>query len=190
MLKACWNDTSSIQDNLANLSHDIKEWKNITVENIARCKKQLLARIGGIQRKVQTERNNRFLVRLEADLQKELAHVLKMEEVMWFQRSRARWLVDGDRNTKYYHLKTITRRRCNKILMLRDSQGEWVEDDTVLKQMANDFYKGLFSTDGNEVSWFQTTISFPRLLDDEVTTRKKALCDSQNCNLRHFPNRR
>jgi hypothetical protein len=168
MLKACWKDTTSIKENLTTLSHDIQEWKNITVGNVANKKKHLLARIGGIQRKVQTERHNRFLVLLEAELQKELAHVLKMEELMWFQRSRARWLVDGDRNTRYYHLKTITRRRHNKILMLRDDNGEWVDDVTVLKHMANNFYKNLFSIDGNEVSWFQTKITFPRLLDEEL----------------------
>ncbi|GAU28913.1 hypothetical protein TSUD_59250 [Trifolium subterraneum] len=127
----------------------IKEWKNISIEKVNIKKREILARIGVIQRKVQGERNNIFLVQLEAKLQKELAHILKVEELMWYQRSRARWLVDGDRNTRYYHLKTITRRRHNKISMLRDMNGGWVEEVDVLKQMANN-------------------ISFPRLSDDEV----------------------
>ncbi|MCH92139.1 hypothetical protein A2U01_0013073, partial [Trifolium medium] len=117
MLESCWDGTSPIYEQLINLSHVIKEWKNISIE------------------------------KPEAKIQKELAHILKAEELMWFQRSRARWLVDGDWNTRYYHLKTITRtrRQQNRISMLRDSNGGWVEEADVLKQKANNFYKALFS---------------------------------------------
>jgi hypothetical protein len=34
--------------------------------------------------------------------------------------------------------------------------------------MANDFYKNLFSLDGNEVLCLKTLISFPSLLDEDV----------------------
>ncbi|MCI12397.1 protein binding protein, partial [Trifolium medium] len=46
------------------------------------------------------------LRRLETKLQCELHDIMKKEELMWFQRSRAKWLSDGDRNTRYYHVKT------------------------------------------------------------------------------------
>lgn len=42
---------------------------------------------------------------------------------MWFQRSRTKCLVDGDRNTKYYPLKTINGRRRNRISMLNNDEG-------------------------------------------------------------------
>ncbi|MCH79274.1 putative non-LTR retroelement reverse transcriptase [Trifolium medium] len=127
-----------------------------------------MVRIDGIQRKLQTERRNKFLFRLEKELQDELAHILKTEELMWFQRSRAKWLVDGDRNTRYYHLKAITRRRYNKINMLRDTQGNWIENVDALKQMANDYYKVLFSANGSVVNWYQTAVTFPRLHEDDL----------------------
>jgi hypothetical protein len=168
MLEACWSGTNSIQERLSNLAHDIKEWKNITIGSVTNKKRELLARIGGVQRKLQSERRNKFLFRLENQLQDELAHILKMEELMWFQRSRAKWLVDGDRNTRYYHLKTITRRRYNKIIMLRDVHGNWVEEVEELKQMANDYYKTLYAADRSVVNWYQTAITYPRLLGDEL----------------------
>ena len=58
--------------------------------------------------------------RLEVQLQEELSRILNKEEVMWFQHSRTMWLSDGDRNTMYYHMKTLARRKRNKILMLKD----------------------------------------------------------------------
>jgi hypothetical protein len=54
-----------------------------------------------------------------------------------FQRSRAKWLADGNRNARYYHLKTVSRRRRNNVIMLRDDQGEWIDDN---EQLSN--FKG------------------------------------------------
>lgn len=73
--------------------------------------------------------------------------MLQQEELLWFQKSRAKWMLDGDRNTKYYHLKAITRRNRNKILMLRNSEGAWVEEDVHIKAMVNSYYQALFVRD-------------------------------------------
>jgi len=148
MLKTSWNEIVPMQDKLKNLSHEIEEWKNITVDSVLIKKRELLACIGGIQKHLQRGRNNLFLVKLEKELQQELENILNMEELMWFQRWRAKWLTDGDRNTRYYHLKAITRRRGNQILTFRDDYGNWVEDREDLKHMANDFYKMLFYRGG------------------------------------------
>jgi hypothetical protein len=179
MLESCWSGAVPINAQLNHLTQVIKDWKYMTVEQVKNRKSELLARLGGIQRKLQGGRSNRFLVQLESELQNELAHILKAEELMWFQRSRARWLVDGDRNTRYYHLKTITRRRQNRILMLRNENGVWVDDEEVLKHMANEFYRVLFSNDGNEASWEQTQISFPRLDASEVQQIRGDISDEE-----------
>lgn len=63
---------------------------------------------------------------------------------MWYQRSQANWLVDGDRNTKYYHMKILSRKRFNKVRMLKDEQGKWIEDEDNIKIMMNDYYRQLF----------------------------------------------
>jgi len=47
---------------------------------------------------------------------------------MWFQRSQAKSFVDGDGNTRYCHLKTFNRRRKNNIFMLRDGNGNWIDN--------------------------------------------------------------
>jgi hypothetical protein len=82
-----------------------------------------MARIGGIQRHIQSGNNRVGLKRLEQRLQRELNDILRKEELMWYQRSRAKWLQDGDRNTRYYHLKTVSRRRRNNIIMLKNDSG-------------------------------------------------------------------
>lgn len=70
-------------------------------------KKRLKARINGIQRAASYGRNL-FLDKLEMELQKDLEEVLEQEEVLWFQKSCASWIRNGDRNTRYYHTKTLS----------------------------------------------------------------------------------
>ena len=53
-----------------------------------------------------------------------------------YQKSRRDWINCGDRNTRFFHQKTIHRRRVNRIVMLKNNSGEWVQDMDQLKSMA------------------------------------------------------
>lgn len=104
----------------------------------------MLARIGSIQKKYSEGRSNPYLTRLENQLQSELFTVLYQEELAWFQRSKMSWLHDGDRNTKYYRLKIFNWRRRNKIIMLRDSNGQWMEEEDKIERVVTSFYQNIF----------------------------------------------
>ena len=62
------------------------------------------------------------------ELRKEINECLIKEEVMWNQRSRAIWLKNGDRNTKFFHATATQRRRKNIIDGLRGPDVSWHED--------------------------------------------------------------
>jgi hypothetical protein len=61
-----------------------------------------------------------FLESLENELQDQLATTLYQEEYLLHQKSRGKWIANGDCNTEYYHSKTIVRRRRNKFVSLRN----------------------------------------------------------------------
>jgi hypothetical protein len=168
MIQQCWNEDDDIVSNLQKVKKNVQEWKIHNFNHVIKKKKELVGRIDGIQRSMQAGNNSGGLRRLEYKLQSELSVLLKQEELMWHQRSRAKWLVDGDRNTMYYHLKTVQRRRKNNIIMLKDDNGQWVDDVNQLQKLANEFYMKLFANDNMARDWQQTPISYPVLSQDEV----------------------
>jgi len=107
-----WGRGSDLLHIISNLTPQLKDWNHETFGNIFRRKKEVLARLNGIQNS-QNYGYSHFLEELEKDLQEQLAITLYQEECLWFQKSRSKWIVDGDQNTKYYHAKTIIRRPKN-----------------------------------------------------------------------------
>ena len=69
---------------------------------------------------------------------------------MWRQRSRVAWLSEGDRNTHFFHLRASNRRRKNLIKALEKQDGQLTEELTEMQQMALDFYKTLYTSEGVE----------------------------------------
>lgn len=87
------------------------------------------------------------LSRLELKLRKELETVLVQEEIFWFQKSRRDWIAFGDRNTKFFHQKTITRRARNQIKAIKDSCRVWLYDPQEIKREAVEFFSDLYAPD-------------------------------------------
>lgn len=83
------------------------------------------------------------------------------------QNSRIDGLCFGDSNTKFFHTMTLVIRRRNKKKMLKNEEGNWVEDATKLKDMAVDYYVRLFKS----MAWDGVKLvsgAFPRIGDDLI----------------------
>ncbi|XP_024178589.1 uncharacterized protein LOC112184556 [Rosa chinensis] len=60
-------------------------------------------------------------------LSQRLNELMSLDEMYWRQRSRAIWLKDGDRNSRFFHKKASNRRQKNRIKGLFDVNGVWQE---------------------------------------------------------------
>lgn len=86
--------------------------------------------------------------------------------MLWFQKSRIEAICDGDRNTRYFHLSTVIRRRKrNRIEALQKKEGQWVMDANQVKGMVLDYWKNLFQEESQSnhygrILWDLVTISF------------------------------
>ena len=80
----------------------------------------------------------------EEELRAEYNLVLAQEELLWYQKSRDQWVRYGDRNTSFFHMQTIIRRKSNKVHGLLVSDGSWSDDPEVLQREVVHFFQKYF----------------------------------------------
>lgn len=74
----------------------------------------------------------------EKQLRKELEDIDEQEDEMWKQKSRVKWAMKGDRNTKFFQVFTINRRMRSKITRIKKMDGTWAEEKSdIVKEFAN-----------------------------------------------------
>uniref|UniRef100_A0A803PLN3 Reverse transcriptase domain-containing protein n=1 Tax=Cannabis sativa TaxID=3483 RepID=A0A803PLN3_CANSA len=72
--------------------------------------------------------------------------LLDKEESFWRQRSRAIWLKEGDKNTKFFHRKASNRKAKNTIKGLVDDKFQWVIGNRKMGKVACDYFKNLYTS--------------------------------------------
>lgn len=110
--------------------------------NVFKNKRILEARIRGVHRELDYWPTS-DMIRLEKDLQQQYNQILAHEEILWFQKSREKWVKLGNKNTKFFHTQTIIHRRRNKVAGL-NIDGIWCSDEEALKREALSYFKKLF----------------------------------------------
>ena len=128
------------------LKGKLKKWNKEIFGDVKQRKGKLISDIKGIQEELERNPTDDLLLR-EAGLQKEFDVVLEQGEMLWYQKSREKWIVFGDRNTNYYHTNTTVRRKRNRIEMLKDDEGRRVDQSEELEKLAIAYYKRMYSTE-------------------------------------------
>ena len=105
---------------------------------------------------------------LEASLSLELDGWLANDDMKWNQKSRELWVKEGDRNTRYFHLSTIIRRRRNCISEIKLDDGSWINSREEIQNYFIDNFEALYQT------------SFPPILDDLSNLIKPCVSDLAN----------
>ncbi|XP_062028604.1 uncharacterized protein LOC133744523 [Rosa rugosa] len=161
MVNGTWtNCPGDLQAKTTTLAKSLRIWNKEVFGNIFKQKRILLARICGIQRCLGRQ-NIPFLVNLEKELISQYEQIRDAEALFWRQKSRDKWLCEGDRNTNFFHLTTMIRRRRNKIDGLFDASGTWTDNPSVLKQIAADIFQNLFTTEVDHDLRFHIPWLFP-----------------------------
>ncbi|KAL8139423.1 LOW QUALITY PROTEIN: hypothetical protein V2J09_005444 [Rumex salicifolius] len=173
LLSASWNCELATPAALAILRSKLRKWNRDVFGRIQEKKRTLMSEIQCVQDLIVTGRSD-FLLAREETLIKELDEVLEQEEILWFQKSREKWIALGDRNTSFFHMSTIIRRRRNSIEMLRREDGSWETERSQLEGMALQFFKRLYSMEDvpSEVAGLPQSGFVPMSCSDVETLMK------------------
>ncbi|CAB4299176.1 unnamed protein product [Prunus armeniaca] len=78
-------------------------------------------------------------------LESSLKEAFWEEELYWKLKSQVQWLNEGEKNTKFFHSKTLARRRANRMVGLEDSAGRWCTDDSEFKPLILSYFQEIFT---------------------------------------------
>ena len=146
LLLASWNRDTNTPAALNELRRTLRKWNKKVFGDVQQRKDKLVSDIKVIQDQLELQQTDELL-RKEEELVKEFEIVLEQEEMLWYQKSREKWIKSGDRNTSYFHTSTIIHRRRNQIEMLKDDGGRWISNAQELEKLAIDYYRRLYSMD-------------------------------------------
>ena len=111
-------------------------------------KKELLDKLDELDKKAENLLLNEMELNLKHVLSERLVELLREEEVKWYQRAKVKRLLEGDANTKYFHLLANGRHRKIRIFQLEDGD-TIIDGDAQLKQHIINYYKNLFGPPDN-----------------------------------------
>lgn len=135
VVKEAWNNPSP-QQALATFTNKARSWNNDHFDNLFHRKKRIQARLKDIQDSLSISPNG-FLVELENKLRLEYTEVVKLEEEYWAMKVRILWLVEGDRNTSFYHTSA---------LCMKDRMGNWLNGEREIADFIRKGFLKLFTS--------------------------------------------
>ena len=129
---------------LKKLKEEIKEWNKNHLGDIRCAKTSILEEIKNLdiqeEARCLTEEELARRTSLKIDFEKKV----KEEEISWRQRSRCKWLKEGDKNTKFFHRMASARRRNNRITSLVDGDVRLSDRENIVNHI-KDFFATLYA---------------------------------------------
>ncbi|MQL88103.1 hypothetical protein Taro_020652 [Colocasia esculenta] len=81
-----------------------------------------------------------------------LEHVLSQEEQFWRQKSRIKWLKEGDNNTKFFHAYAVSQRRLSLISTLHKEDDTYVDRNEDIAAMFVQHFSEAFTSASYQIN--------------------------------------
>ncbi|XP_043699876.1 putative receptor-like protein kinase At3g47110 [Telopea speciosissima] len=99
------------------------------------------AKLKEVQENIERNGMSDTLFNLEAEVKMVLLKATELHEKLWAEKSRNRWLKEGDRNSKIFHLSTKIRRGKSLIRSIKKEDGKVVSSQSDIVDYVVRFYE-------------------------------------------------
>ena len=128
------------QNKILRLRQHLRGWAKHTAGAYRKEKKRLLALLDDLDKKAENAPLSDQDINLKHYLKERLVLLLREEEIKWYERAKVKTLLEGDDNTRFFHLVANGKHRKQHIYRLENDQGAVVGDDQ-LKSHITQYYK-------------------------------------------------
>ncbi|XP_059064195.1 uncharacterized protein LOC131856423 [Cryptomeria japonica] len=133
------------------IKNKIKHWNKISFKKIFTEKLRIEEELEDINNRVMVVGMDCEDYLKEKLLKEQYAELLNREEVYWRDKSRALWIAEGVRNTKFFHASSKGRRNKNKITLVLDDNGALKDIEAEIEQVALEHFERILGS--NNQSW-------------------------------------
>ncbi|OMO91484.1 reverse transcriptase [Corchorus capsularis] len=106
---------------------------------------------------------------------RELEELYRQEEIMWRQRSKALWLKEGDKNTKYFHAVASMRKQRKGIVGIKNEAGLWFSDPLQMEAEFTRYFRNIFTSDTHTMTSIEKVVE---CLDNRITEDMRLVMDA------------
>jgi hypothetical protein len=131
------------QYKIRRLRQHLRGWASNLVGSYKKEKNTLLALLQDLDKKAEIDRLSDHEIDLKHYLKERLVLLLREEEIKWYERAKVKTLLEGDANTRFFHLVANGKHRKQLIYRLEDDNGVAVSSDRLKCHITN-YYKNLF----------------------------------------------
>ena len=118
------------QNKIRRLHQFLRGWAKNKSGHYKKEKKELISMLDQLDKKSENERLEGWEIDLNQTLKTRLVQLLREEEIKWYKQGKTTKILQGDMNTKYFHLI---------------ANGEKIiRGDDELKKYITEYYRGLF----------------------------------------------
>ncbi|KAE8704873.1 hypothetical protein F3Y22_tig00110435pilonHSYRG00103 [Hibiscus syriacus] len=111
------------------------------------------------------------------EAKRELWELQKKEESIWMQKSRLKWRLEGDKNSRFFHHSAAIRGRINYIKVIK-VDGEVIEDPRSVKASVVEFFKRLYNQT-NTLEAEELNLDFLKLSEGQCLALEKPFSEEE-----------
>ncbi|KAL9674738.1 hypothetical protein QQ045_002937 [Rhodiola kirilowii] len=140
MVKDLWEgrvvNSDKLTDGLVACAAGMNSWNARHFGKVRERINNLQKELTEIQEAIRTDE----VIDQEVRITNELDERFLREELLWKQRSRADWLKEEDRNTRFFHQRASHRRKINKIEKMKIGDDEWIYTEEEISEHIVRYY--------------------------------------------------